>query len=135
MKNRRYGRGLAVLALLGGTLLGAPPGCFLVEDTCVGVASKLCDKACTCGAECKFGSGEVSLGGGNAACVTLFTNNCANETASVDYGACSVALDTAECNKDVLVLPAACTGGGAGDGGTSTSSSTGGTSSSSTGSK
>jgi hypothetical protein len=123
MKNGRYGAALALIALLGGALLVAPPGCILVEDTCIGVSSKLCDKACTCGAECKFGSGEVSLGGGHAACVTLFTNNCANEQESVDYGACSVALDTATCNKDVLNLPAACTGGGAGDGGPSSSTS------------
>ena len=124
----------ALIAIVASMCFSAP-GCG--SDSCQGARSKLCEKACACGSDCavsgiKFGS--------KTSCSFSFGAQCDPTNHDVDWAACSLALDTAQCSggndpdggteggiESVLLIPEECSGpvgaGGSGAGGSGSSSS------------
>ena len=123
MKNRFYGAGLLMIAVLASVVIMAP-GCG--EDSCGGASSKICEKACACGDKCTVGAVDFDS---KAGCTVALSTSCNPTKPSFDYAACSAALDTAECVDGKLQIPKECSKESATDedGGADTSSSSSGT--------
>ena len=112
---------ISILAL---PLLAAP-GCG--ADTCQGVRSKVCSKACACGSDCVVDGIAFKS---QTSCALASGVQCNPTKQGSDYAACSTALDTATCSMSLLVTPKECSdlkgGGGGGGGGSGSSGSTSG---------
>src|SRR5690349_11286001 len=113
----------------------ASPGCG--SDTCGGARSKICEKACACGSDCSVSGIKFSS---KTSCSLSFGAQCDPTKHDVDWAACSLALDTAQCSggdgsdggtdsgiQSVLLIPEECSGavgaGGSGAGGSGSTSS------------
>lgn len=107
---------LLSLAFTAALALGGAAGCGSDDDaSCSSVASKLCQAACDCGgaAGCAIGDESGSITFDNKAdCLQLYSLGCQQPSDSIDFKACSDALDTPTCVQGtdgmVLKAPAAC---------------------------
>ena len=100
-------------------MMGALVGCASDDDetTCEVVNQRICDMACACadGDECVISSGGASIIHDNAGDCSGFwvTFGCVQpEADQVNYAACDVALDSAQCVDTTmgmgLAFPAEC---------------------------
>jgi hypothetical protein len=96
----------------------AAPGCG--SDSCQGARSKICEKACACGSDCSINGIKF---GSKTSCSFSFGAQCDPTNHDVDWAACSLALDTAQCSggdgsdggtdsgiQGVLLIPEECSG-------------------------
>jgi hypothetical protein len=98
----------------GGTSGGGGDG----ASSCVSAGKRICERACTCGSAPKCKTGFRNAYGSFATFTWSDAPDCEGNYAvsrcknggspTVDYAACTTAVDAAACEGDVFVVPSAC---------------------------